>query len=543
VALLGILKAGAAYVPLDPAHPRQRLAYMLGDTASPLLLTQQGLLEHLGELNLPVLCLDRDATVLDAQPDHDPRLPIHPDQLAYCIYTSGSTGLPKGAMVSHRGIAALQRAQAEWFEVTAADRVLQFASIGFDAFVFDWVMAFGAGAALVLRNEDVDERLVDWMIASGVTLATLPPALLVRLSFVGATRLRCVISAGEACRPEHLRAVPPGCRFVNAYGPTETTIWATAQRVEGEAAASMNIPIGRPVAGLRVCILDECLALLPVGAVGQIHIAGPGLARGYLNRPELTAEKFIPDPHGEPGSRMYRTGDLARYRLDGSIEYLGRTDHQVKLRGLRIELGEIENTLLGVAGVRETAVLVRHDLPGEPRLVAYFAVRDGHDAATAIVQAKTQLQAQLPEYMLPSAWVVLPALPLNTSGKIDRKALPAPQGRADDAAPHVEPVTETQKLLAGIWRELLQVERVGLNDNFFALGGHSLLATQVAARLSEHVKVTASLRVFFETPTVAAIAERIDALVASQGAHPVPTIRRQARRRDAATPSSSVSTE
>ncbi|MBW8891498.1 MAG: amino acid adenylation domain-containing protein, partial [Burkholderiales bacterium] len=493
---------------LDPAHPRQRLAYMLGDTASPLLLTQQGLLEHLGELNLPVLCLDRDATVLDAQPDHDLRLPIHPDQLAYCIYTSGSTGLPKGAMNSHRAIVNRLLWMQAQYRLDASDTVLQKTPYTFDVSVWEffWPLMTGARLAIARPEGHKDPHyLTQALRQHRVTTAHFVPAMLqafLAQSHEALPALRQVFASGEALPAAvqcQFRQRRPQVALHNLYGPTEAAVdvshWACTD--DGD-----TVPIGHPVANTRLYLLDARLQPVPVGVTAELYIAGVQLARGYLGRPDLTAERFMPDPHGEPGSRMYRTGDLARYRVDGSIEYLGRTDHQVKLRGLRIELGEIENTLLGSPGVREAAVLVVQD-----RLVAYVAL---HEPAPGIAELQARLSEELPEYMVPGAWVVLPALPLNANGKIDRKALRAPQGRADDAAPHVEPVTDTQKLLAGIWRELLQVERVGLNDNFFALGGHSLLATQVVSRLRKARDIELPLRAVFEAPTLEQLAARVD---------------------------------
>ncbi|EDT41451.1 amino acid adenylation domain protein [Burkholderia ambifaria MEX-5] len=513
VALLGILKAGAAYVPLDPTHPRQRLAYMLADTATPLLLTQQNLLEHLGEPTLPVLCLDGAAAVLDAQPQHDPNLLAHPDQLAYCIYTSGSTGQPKGAMNSHRAIVNRLLWMQAQYQLDADDTVLQKTPYTFDVSVWEffWPLMTGARLAIARPDGHKDPRyLAQAMRQYHVTTAHFVPAMLqafLAQSQEALPALRRVFASGEALPASvqrQFRQRYPQVALYNLYGPTEAAVdvshWTCAD--DGD-----SVPIGCPVANTQLYLLDAALQPVPVGSAAEIYIAGVQLARGYLRRPDLTAEKFVPDPYGDPGSRMYRTGDVGRYRPDGSIEYLGRTDHQVKLRGLRIELGEIENSLLGIPGVREAAVLVRHD-HDHAQLVAYVAMRE---PALGITELQDRLRALLPDYMVPTAWVTMPALPLNANGKIDRKALPEPQAQGQDAA-HVEPVSDTEKLIARIWSELFKVERIGLNDNFFALGGHSMLAVQILWLVEQRAGVHVPIRELFEAPTVLRLASRIDEL-------------------------------
>jgi amino acid adenylation domain-containing protein len=526
VALLGILKAGAAYVPLDPAHPRQRLAYMLADTASPLLITQQGLLDHLAPLDVPVLCLDRDAALLDAQAEHDPQHPVHPDQLAYCIYTSGSTGQPKGAMNSHRAIVNRLLWMQAQYRLDTSDTVLQKTPYTFDVSVWEffWPLMTGARLAIAPSEAHKDpQQLAHTLRQHRVTTAHFVPAMLqafLAQSQAALPALRRVFASGEALPAtvqRQFRQRHPQVELHNLYGPTEAAVdvshWACTDD-------SDPVPIGRPVANTRLYVLDAQLQPVPVGVTAELYIAGVQLARGYLGRPELTAERFLPDPHGEPGSRMYRTGDLARYRADGSIEYHGRTDHQVKLRGLRIELGEIENTLLGLPGVREAVVLAREE-PGGTRLVGYVALHDPDEPGVE-ARLQQQLLAQLPEYMVPASWVVLSALPLNANGKIDRKALPEPQDRAAGQA-HVEPESDTQRLLAGLWRELLHTERVGLHDNFFALGGHSLMATQLVSRLREARGIELPLRAVFEAPVLAQLAARVDDALAQprEASHPV----------------------
>ncbi|KWI71348.1 non-ribosomal peptide synthetase [Burkholderia stagnalis] len=513
VALLGILKAGAAYVPLDPTHPRQRLAYMLADTATPLLLTQQNLLEHLGEPALPVLCLDGATAVLDAQPQHDPNLPAHPDQLAYCIYTSGSTGQPKGAMNSHRAIVNRLLWMQAQYQLDAHDTVLQKTPYTFDVSVWEffWPLMTGARLAIARPDGHKDPRyLAQAMRQYHVTTAHFVPAMLqafLAQSQEALPALRRVFASGEALPASvqrQFRRRHPQVALYNLYGPTEAAVdvshWTCAD--DGD-----SVPIGYPVANTQLYVLDAALQPVPVGSAAEIYIAGVQLARGYLRRPDLTAEKFVPNPYGDPGSRMYRTGDVGRYRPDGSIEYLGRTDHQVKLRGLRIELGEIENSLLGIPGVREAAVLVRHD-HDQAQLVAYVSMRE---PALGITELQDRLRARLPDYMVPTAWVTMPALPLNANGKIDRKALPEPQARGQDSV-HVEPVSDTEKLIARIWSELFKVERIGLNDNFFALGGHSMLAVQLLWLVEQRAGVHVAIRELFDAPTVLRLASRIDEL-------------------------------
>ncbi|MBU9589636.1 non-ribosomal peptide synthetase [Burkholderia multivorans] len=513
VALLGILKAGAAYVPLDPSHPRQRLAYMLADTATPLLLTQQNLLEQLGDLALPALCLDGDAAVLDALPQHDPNLPTHPDQLAYCIYTSGSTGQPKGAMNSHRAIVNRLLWMQAQYQLDADDTVLQKTPYTFDVSVWEffWPLMTGARLAIARPDGHKDPRyLAQAMRQYHVTTAHFVPAML--QAFLAQNQealpaLRRVFASGEALPASvarQFRQRHPKVALYNLYGPTEAAVdvshWTCAD--DGD-----SVPIGYPVANTQLYLLDAALQPVPVGSTAEIYIAGVQLARGYLRRPDLTAERFVPNPYGDPGSRMYRTGDVGRYRPDGSIEYLGRTDHQVKLRGLRIELGEIENSLLGIPGVREAAVLVRHDRD-HAQLVAYVSMRE---PAFGITELQNRLRVQLPDYMVPTAWVAMPALPLNANGKIDRKALPEPPVTRQDSA-HAEPVSDTEKLIARIWSELFKVERIGLDDNFFALGGHSMLAVQTLWLVEQRAGVHIPIRDLFEAPTVLELASRIDKL-------------------------------
>ncbi|MEG3130955.1 amino acid adenylation domain-containing protein [Pantoea cypripedii] len=511
VALLGILKAGAAYVPLDPTLPHQRIVNILAETASTMLLTQQNLSGQWRDLDLPVLCLDDNPAMLHAQPQFNPRLTFHPDQLAYCIFTSGSTGQPKGVMNSHRAIVNRLLWMQAQYPLDASDTVLQKTPYGFDVSVWEffWPLMIGARLAIARPEGHKEPRyLAQALQQYHVTTVHFVPAMLqVFLLQTDETfpALRHVFTSGEALSgyvQHQFKQHHPQVALHNLYGPTEAAVDVSYWPCSDDSDV---VPIGYPVANTQLYLLDAELQLVPPGSSAEIFIAGVQLARGYLHRPDLTAEKFLPNPYGVPGSRMYRTGDLGRYRPDGSIEYLGRTDHQVKLRGLRIELGEIENTLLSLSWVREAAVLLRDD-SGQPQLVAYVVL---HEPASSIPQLQARLRTLLPDYMIPAVWMVLPALPLNANGKIDRKALPTPKDQGQKPAFAI-PESDTQKLLACIWSEIFQVEHIGLNDNFFALGGHSLLAVQVLYLVEQRTGIQIPVREIFEAPTLRMLASRID---------------------------------
>ncbi|HZH15492.1 MAG TPA: non-ribosomal peptide synthetase, partial [Archangium sp.] len=394
-------------------------------------------------------------------------------------------------------------------------RVLQFASPGFDASVCEVFSTLLAGACLVLASRDEllpDLPLRELLEKQAITAVTLTPSVLAQLSEEGLPRLETLISAGEALPPAVAARWSKGRTLLNAYGPTEVTICASISGpVEPE-----HITIGRPFPNVELYVLDGQLQPVPVGAPGELYVGGMGLARGYLGRPELTAERFIPHPFGtEPGARLYRTGDRVRYLADGQVEYLGRADEQVKLRGFRIEPGEIEAALARQSTVREATVLVREDSPGQPRLVAYVVPVEGQGVDAAGL--RSALKDQLPEYMVPAAFVALPALPLTSSGKVDRKALPVPEGvRPDAGTPFVAPRSELEQQLTAMWSELLGIERIGIHDNFFELGGHSLLATQLVSRIRPTFEVELDLGRLFAQPTIAALALQIMDAQASQ---------------------------
>jgi amino acid adenylation domain-containing protein len=503
VAILGVLKAGGAWVPLDPAYPAERLAFMLADSGAPLLLTRGPLAEGLPPHAAEVVRLDAERERIEAESARAPAAGVLPDNLAYVIYTSGSTGRPKGVLVPHRGLANVARGHAHDLGVEAGDRVLQFASPSFDASVFELVMALAAGATLVLGTRETlapGPDLLRLLHDEAVTVATLPPSALAVLPPGELPALRTLMTAGEACPAELVDRWAPERRFFNLYGPTEATIWsATAACAPGGGRP----PIGRPVANTRAYVLDTRGAPVPVGIPGELYVGGAGVTRGYAGRPGLTAERFVPDPFGVPGSRLYRTGDRVRWLARGELEFLGRVDAQVKVRGFRIEPGEIEGALRRMEGVADCVVVAREDVPGETRLVAYVV---GEVEAGVL---REHLRRELPEYMVPAAFVPLDALPVTPNGKLDRKALPAPDfAPAEDR--YVAPRTPTEEVLAEIWAETLRLERVGVMESFFELGGHSLLATRVVSRIREQLGVELPLRAMFEGPTVAELAGRVD---------------------------------
>jgi amino acid adenylation domain-containing protein len=505
IALLAILKAGAAYLPLDPDYPEARLAFMLEDARPRYLIGSGQAAERLAG-DTPMLRLDEGAVqrVLPTYPETNPddcqrRAPLCPDSPAYVIYTSGSTGRPKAVMVTHAGVPSLAASVVERFAVTRDSRILQFASLSFDAAFWELCMGLLSGASLVLLPEArlSAEALAATLTQQAVTHATLPPTALATLPRAEFARLEQLIVAGEACPPDLVGYWASGPRMFNAYGPSESTVCAT---VSEALCGAVIPPLGRPIYNTRIYLLDRGLHPVPVGIAGELYIAGSGLARGYLGRPDLTAQRFVACPFGPAGRRMYRTGDLARWRSDGVLDFLGRADDQVKIRGFRIEPGEIEAALLAEPWVVQAAVTVQEDRSGERRLVAYVVGRDGAGDPAMLRRA---LAARLPDYMVPAAVVVLAALPLLPNGKLDRKALPAP-----DFAPGSwrAPRTPQEEILAGLFAETLGLERVGIDDNFFDLGGHSLLVTRLISRIRATLGVEIPLRIVFDAPSVAELA-------------------------------------
>ncbi|HLM56822.1 MAG TPA: amino acid adenylation domain-containing protein [Pyrinomonadaceae bacterium] len=506
VAVLGTLKAGGAYVPLDDAYPKERLAFMLEDSRPLVLLTKQSLLAVLPEHRARMLCLDTDWDTFKGESAENLPGTTTARNLAYVIYTSGSTGRPKGVLIEHRGINNLAAAQIRAFDVRPSSRVLQFASFSFDASVSEMFMALLSGATLCLETQNAllpGPEFIELLRARGVTTVTLPPSVLAALPTEPLPALLTLVAAGEACPAELVSRWHEGRRFINAYGPTEATVCATM----GECAdATQKPPIGRPVENVQVYLLDKRMQPVPVGVAGEMYIGSDGLARGYVNRPGLSAEKFVPNPFGdEPGARLYRTGDRGRRLPDGRIDYLGRFDHQVKVRGYRIEPGEIEAVFGQHPSVKDAVVIAREDTPGEKRLVAYVTAREGRTLEAG--DLRTFGKEKLPQYMMPSAFVVLESLPLTPAGKVNRRALPAPE--ADDAgalAEYVPPQTEIERTITAVWQQVLGVGQVGLNDNFFDLGGHSLFMIQVQSKLRTALKRNISITDLFKYPNVSALA-------------------------------------
>ncbi len=522
IGLLAVLKAGGAYVPLDPDYPSQRLGYLLSDSAPVLLLVDEAGREALAgqPLEMPVVDLKADAQSWAACGSGDlsaEEIGLRSDHLAYVIYTSGSTGEPKGVMVEHRGVCNLALAQIGAFGVEADSRVLQFASISFDACVSEVMMALCRGAALHVvgkKSALMGEALARVLEERRITHVTLPPAVLPGLGEAGQlSGVGTLICAGEALPRELARRWSAGRRLLNAYGPTEATVCASVHHCHEQEQGEP--PIGRPIANTKIYILDAQRRPVPIGVAGEIYIGGVGVARGYLNRPELTAQRFEADPFStDRQARVYRTGDLGRYRTDGNIEFLGRNDDQVKVRGYRIELGEIESQLRAHAGVREAVVVAREEEGGGKRLVGYYVPEGGEEPETESLREslkeslREHLKGRLPEYMVPAALVRLEALPLTVNGKLDRRALPAPEGEAYVHGEFEEPRGEVEIALAEIWQQLLKVERVGREDNFFKLGGHSLLAVTLIERMRQRGLI-ADVRALFSTPRLWELAEEV----------------------------------
>ncbi|MET0399178.1 MAG: amino acid adenylation domain-containing protein, partial [Longimicrobiaceae bacterium] len=506
VAVLGVLAAGGAYVPLDPAYPRERLGWMMEDARVSLVLTS-GALERVLPEGTPALALDAARAAIDAEQDTAPETGVLPDNLSHVIFTSGSTGRPKGVMIRHSSTVVLLR----WLRETVSDEeragVLFSTSINFDVSVAEMFGTLAWGGRLVL----VENALELPSVGDQVVYASMVPTAAAELLRMGAVPagVRTLNLGGEALPAELARglyALGTVDAVGNLYGPTEDTTYSTYSRVPRGAD---RVLVGRPVANTQALVLDGELRPVPVGLAGELYLAGDGLSRGYAARPDLTAERFLPNPFGEAGSRMYRVMDRVRWLASGELEYFGRVDHQVKVRGFRIELGEIETALAALPQVREAVVVVRDDAPGaagQKRLVAYLAAEPGEIASVA--ELRSRLAERLPEYMVPSAFVLLDRLPLSPNGKLDRRALPAPEAAA--GTEYVAPRTVVEELLCTIWEEVLGVERVGVDDDFFELGGHSMLAMDVAFRVQQACGVEVPLQELFVTPTVAALAELVE---------------------------------
>jgi amino acid adenylation domain-containing protein len=520
VALLGVLKAGGAYVPLDPAYPAEWIGYVLEDSGVAVLLVdgagaqggKSATMQVCKCASLQVCDVEAMREVVAGECETDLSMEVGAEGLAYVIYTSGSTGRPKGVQVCHRAVVNFLRSMEREPGFTAEDVLLAVTTLSFDIAGLELFLPLVTGGRVHLVSHMVTSDgawLAAALEACGATVMQATPAtwrLLLETGWQGSDRLT-VLCGGEAF-PRELanQLAEKGAVVWNMYGPTETTIWSSIYRVEiGEGI----VPIGRPIANTQLHVLDHHLAPVPVGVWGELAIGGDGLAHGYANRPGMTAERFVPDPFGPPGSRLYRTGDLVRHRRDGNVEFLGRTDHQVKIRGFRIEIGEIEHVLAQHKGVKETVVVAHEDVPGDRRLVAYL-VPVGEPAPT-VGELRRFLQEKLPDYMVPSAFVTLEALPLTPNGKIDRSTLPAPDGQRPDLdAVYVVPETQLERRIAAAWRDTLQVEKVGIHDNFFELGGHSLLMARIHGRLREEgIGNGLSMVELFQYPTVHALAAHL----------------------------------
>jgi amino acid adenylation domain-containing protein len=517
VGALAVLKAGGAYLPIDPAYPADRISFMLDDAKPRVLITQASLAQRLPAAGRELVLLDRESPEIAAQSSDALEDVGSLNDLAYVIYTSGSTGQPKGVQITHQGLLNLSQWHQQAFAITAADRATQVASPGFDAAVWEIWPYLTAGASIFAPGEatrNQPESLRDWFLQQGITISFVATPLaesLFALEWPAKTSLRVLLTGADTLR-HYPRAGMPFV-LVNNYGPTECTVVATSGVVPSEHNPDSLPSIGHPIANTQVYILDEEMNEVPVGTPGELYVGGAGLARGYLNRRELTAEKFVRNPFSsDTGSRLYRTGDRARYLPDGQIAFLGRMDDQVKIRGFRIEINEITNLLSQHPAVKACAVVAREDAGHAKRLVGYIV--PSPDAELTNSDLRSFLGRSLPEFMLPAMFVTLNSLPLTESGKVNRFLLPAP----DDSnvvrdQRFVAPRTATEERVAGILAPLLGLTAVGVEDNFFFLGGNSLLGTQVIARLREAFGVEVSLLALFDHPTVAGIASEVERLI------------------------------
>ncbi len=508
VGMLATLKAGGAYVPLDPGLPARRLAFVLGDADVRVVLTRAELEGTLPEHDAETVVLDPGWKSIATESAERPEPAATPRDLAYVIYTSGSTGEPKGVELEHAGLVNLLTWHQRAYDVEPDDRATHLAGLGFDASVWEmWpYLAAGASLHLVGDEERLDpKKLLAYFAEHRITQAFVPTPMaeaLLREDVPADLPLRVMQTGGDKLNRAPERALP--FRLVNHYGPTECTVVATATEVPPDPDDDAAPPIGGPIQNTRAHLLDRALRPVPVGVPGELYLGGRSLARGYRNRPAMTAEKFVPDPFGGPGERLYATGDLARWRDDGRLDFLGRMDDQVKIRGYRIELGEIEVTLGKHSDVREAVVLARKDSAGESHLVAYVVGRP------ATAELRRFLQERLPDYMVPAAYVTLDAFPLNASGKVDRRALPAPETvRPALATDYAAPAAEIEHAIAGIWQDVLNLERVGVHDNFFDLGGHSLHLLRVHSALKSDLGRDVPMVAMFQFPTVSTLAKHL----------------------------------
>ncbi|HKQ08245.1 MAG TPA: amino acid adenylation domain-containing protein [Blastocatellia bacterium] len=504
VGLLAVLKAGGAYLPLDPAYPQERIRLMMADTQAPVLLTPARLADTWPDFAAHQVELDSQWPVIARHSGDDLPGVAVAENAAYVIYTSGSTGKPKGVLVNHWSASCLVEAQIKAFDINAGDRVFQFAPFGFDASVSEVFTTLAAGATLEMGEPEamyVGPFLSEELKTRGITAVTLPPSIMAETAAENLPALRTIIAAGENCAAATAARWAEGRLFINAYGPTEVAVCASL--FKRTAAASEAPPIGRPIENKRIYLLDPLMNPVAIGVKGELLVGGPGLARGYLNRPDVTAERFIPDGFNPlPGARLYRTGDLAACLADGNLTFLGRADHQVKIRGHRIEPGEIEGVLGQSPAVKESVVIARRSPNGDERLIAYVVPAEG--AEVSVSDLRDHLKERLPEYMVPAFFVSLSALPLTANGKLDRRNLPDVDSRRPEMADgYTGPRNELEEELAAIFGNVLGLETVGIYDNFFELGGHSLLAVQLITQIRDAFQVELDVIAAFEAPTVA----------------------------------------
>jgi amino acid adenylation domain-containing protein len=512
VSMLAVLKTGAAYVPIDPTYPPERQEFMLADAQAPVLITQIRLLGVGDPRGASVVCIDRDQSRIDQRPAEPVSIQVDPEQRAYVIYTSGSTGQPKGVEITHRSVANLVAHMREWPGLSERDVVANLTTPAFDLSVPDWYLPLTTGARLLIvpREATLDGvELADWLARSGVTFVQATPTtwqLLVDASWTGISALK-IVCGGEALSRALAEELRSRCASLwHMYGPTETTVWSSILKLEpGEGPPGL----GGPIANTRFYVLDANRQPVPIGVPGELFIGGEGLALGYHNRAELTAERFVDDPFSPSArARLYRTGDLVRWRKNGTLEFIGRIDQQVKLRGFRIELGEVEALLDGHPDVSAAVAIVREDSPGDQRLIAYFVPASGRTVEDE--QLRRLCKARLPPFMVPSGFASVDAFPLTANGKLDRRALSAPDGsRPALARSYVAPQTPVEQTLVSIWSEILGVARIGLDDDFFDLGGHSLLAVKMLARVQESLDLDLHLHRVFEHSTIRELAATI----------------------------------